>query len=160
MGEAWKAMGGRSGWWRRLSYDLPCPTVVTMPNHAGTALCHPEEVRALTLRECALIQEFPLDWELSGSPQQQYAQVGNAVPVRLGVVAGETLAQHMDVLAAKRWRKQTLDAPPFRVVYVQSHVRTRQWFKSGQVFVWRDGRANHDAAYAAPKTLRAVKGLA
>jgi DNA (cytosine-5)-methyltransferase 1 len=63
MGWAWHAKGGRSGWWRRLSFDLPCPTLVTMPNHAGTALCHPTEVRALTLKEYALIQEFPSDWE-------------------------------------------------------------------------------------------------
>jgi DNA (cytosine-5)-methyltransferase 1 len=61
MGAAWHTKGGRSGWWRRLSYDLPFPTVVTMPNHASRAMCHPEEVRALTLRECASIQEFPSD---------------------------------------------------------------------------------------------------
>lgn len=81
MGKAWKAKGGRSGWWRRLSWDLPCPTLVTMPNHAGTALCHPDEVRALTVREYALIQEFPEDWEFCGTPAQQYAQAGNAVPL-------------------------------------------------------------------------------
>ena len=51
MGKAFFAKGGRSGWWRRLSYDLPCPTLITMPNHASTSLCHPEEVRALTARE-------------------------------------------------------------------------------------------------------------
>ncbi|HEX8526569.1 DNA cytosine methyltransferase, partial [Allosphingosinicella sp.] len=31
MGKAWFAKGGRSGWWRRLTFDLPCPTLVTMP---------------------------------------------------------------------------------------------------------------------------------
>ena len=41
MGRAWHAKGGRSGWWRRLSRDLPCPTIVTMPNHASTSMCHP-----------------------------------------------------------------------------------------------------------------------
>ena len=55
MGKAYYAKGGRSGWWRRLSLDLPAPTILTMPNHAGTALCHPTEVRALTLRECARV---------------------------------------------------------------------------------------------------------
>src|SRR5206468_4162419 len=34
MGKAFNAKGGRSGWWRRLTFDLPCPTIVTMPNHA------------------------------------------------------------------------------------------------------------------------------
>lgn len=160
MGEAWKAKGGRSGWWRRLSYDLPCPTVVTMPNHAGTSLCHPEEVRALTLRECALVQEFPEDWEFVGTPQEQYTQVGNAVPVRLGHVAGATLAAQMDTLAKAQWRSLAAQSPHFRVIYVQSHVRTRQWFKDGEVFVWRDGKKNHAATYSPPKTLRAVKSLA
>jgi DNA (cytosine-5)-methyltransferase 1 len=61
MGTAWHAKGGRSGWWRRLSFDLPSPTLVTMPNHASTSLCHPSEVRALTLREYAAIQEFPAE---------------------------------------------------------------------------------------------------
>ena len=160
MGEAWKAKGGRSGWWRRLSYDLPCPTVVTMPNHASTALCHPEEVRALTLGECALVQEFPTDWEFIGTPQERYTQAGNAVPVRLGRVAGETLAAQMDVLAKARWRKRSSSCPHFRVVYIQSHVRTRQWFKNGQVLVWSEGKKNHAAAHSSPKTLRAVRNLA
>ena len=68
MGRAWHAKGGRSGWWRRLSFDLPCPTLVTMPNHAGTALCHPTELRALTLKEYCRIQEFPDTWEFRGTP--------------------------------------------------------------------------------------------
>src|SRR5690348_4455527 len=46
MGKAWHAKGGRSGWWRRLNFDLPSPTLVTMPNHASTSLCHPTETRA------------------------------------------------------------------------------------------------------------------
>ena len=88
MGRAWHAKGGRSGWWRRLSYDLPCPTLVTMPNHASTSLCHPTELRALSLKEYALIQEFPEGWEFCGTPMQQYTQAGNAVPVRLAARGG------------------------------------------------------------------------
>lgn len=154
LGSAYFAKGGRSGWWRRLSFDLPCPTLVTMPNHASTSLCHPTEVRALSLKEYALVQEFPADWEFCGKTAQQYAQVGNAVPVRLGSVAGDVVAKHLDVLRGRHWRpfQQVPDA--CRVVYVQSHVRTRQWFKDGQVFVWNDGDDNEDACYAAPKTKR------
>ena len=74
----------RSGWWRRLSYGLAMPdTDDGVPNHASTSLCHPTDVRALSLKEYALIQEFPDDWEFCGTPVQQYEQVGNAVPVRL-----------------------------------------------------------------------------
>jgi DNA (cytosine-5)-methyltransferase 1 len=160
MGQAWHAKGGRSGWWRRLSFDLPCPTLVTMPNHAGTSLCHPTEVRALTLKEYALIQEFPEDWEFCGTPSEQYAQVGNAVPVRLGKVAGEVIARELDTLSLRRWRPLAATPEAYRVVYIQSHVRTRQWYKAGKTFVWEDGRDNDDAQYDAPQTLRKITALA
>lgn len=154
MGPAWFAKGGRSGWWRRLTFDLPCPTLVTMPNHASTSLCHPEEVRALTLREYARIQEFPDDWEFVGTTSEQYAQVGNAVPIRLGFIAGNVIAKELDRLAENGWKCSEQETQPYRVVYVQSHVRTRQWFKAGETFVWEDGGDNDGAQYAAPKTLR------
>lgn len=154
MGTAWHAKGGRSGWWRRLTFDLPCPTLVTMPNHAGTALCHPTEVRALTLREYARIQEFPDDWRVCGTPAQQYAQIGNAVPVRLGHLAGEVIAEHLDALLEREWRPYSNKPASCRVIYVQSHVRTRQWFKGGETFVWNDGDDNGHATYAPPRTKR------
>lgn len=157
MGKAWHAKGGRSGWWRRLSFDLPCPTLVTMPNHASTSLCHPTEVRALSLREYARIQGFPDAWEFKGTPMQQYAQVGNAVPVRLGEVAGHVVAAALDEAVANG------PAPPlaegYRVIYLQSHIRTRRWFKKGETFVWADG-ADDNARYAAPVTKRRAKPMA
>ena len=159
MGSAWFAKGGRSGWWRRLSYDLPCPTLVTMPNHASTSLCHPAEVRALSLREYAAIQEFPNDWTFSGRPTQQYAQVGNAVPVRLGQIAGEVVASEMERLKRRRWKAYAKVPEHFRIVYVQSHVRTRQWFKKGETFVWADGETNSHATYQPPQTLRRVSAM-
>lgn len=159
MGKAWFAKGGRSGWWRRLSFDLPCPTLVTMPNHAGTSLCHPTEVRALTLREYARIQEFPDDWILAGKPAEQYAQVGNAVPTRLGRLAGEVIAIHLDVLHARRWQPYRSKPDSYRIIYVQSHVRTRQWFKAGQTFVWQDGKETDNPSYRAPKTRRTARAL-
>lgn len=154
MGLAWIAKGGRSGWWRRLSFDLPCPTLVTMPNHASTSLCHPVEVRALTLREYARIQEFPDDWEFFGTPSEQYAQVGNAVPLRLGCVAGNLIANELNRLEQSGWACGQRETQPYRIVYVQSHVRTRQWFKDGETFVWEEGGENDSAQYAAPKTRR------
>jgi DNA (cytosine-5)-methyltransferase 1 len=159
MGKAWYAKGGRSGWWRRLSFDLPCPTLVTMPNHASTSLCHPAEVRALSLREYAAIQEFPRDWTFCGSPAQQYAQVGNAVPVRLGEIAGQVIADGMDRLRARNWRPYAKLPTSYRVIYVQSHIRTRQWFKRGETFVWDDGADNGRAAYERPQTLRKVSAI-
>jgi len=157
MGKAYFAKGGRSGWWRRLTFDLPCPTIVTMPNHAGTALCHPTETRALTLRECARVQEFPDEWEFSGTTQQQYAQVGNAVPIRLGEVCGGVLAQELAALYRSGLTKPDGDRPPYRIVYVKSHIRTRQWYKAGETFVWQHGEDNGHAKYRPAKTERKVR---
>lgn len=157
MGKAWYAKGGRSGWWRRLSRDLPCPTVVTMPNHASSSMCHPTETRALTLKECAMVQEFPADWEFRGTTTQKYAQVGNAVPVRLAEVAGEVVADYLGRYAAGV-TAGSADAPPYRRVYLKSHIRTRQWYKAGQTFVWTDGKDNSHAAYSAKGIGRATAG--
>lgn len=161
MGKAWFAKGGRSGWWRRLTFDLPCPTLVTMPNHASTSLCHPTELRALTLKEFALIQEFPDAWEFCGTTSKQYAQVGNAVPVRLGAVAGTVIAKELNALQERKWKKYSKQPDAYRIIYVQSHVRTRQWFKQGETFVWKDGddKSNEDVCYQAPKTLRRSKAM-
>lgn len=159
MGRAWHAKGGRSGWWRRLSFDLPCPTLVTMPNHASTSLCHPTEVRTLSLREYARVQEFPDDWIICGRTTEQYAQAGNAVPVRLGRVAGEVIASNLEKLKARMWRAYADRPASYRVVYVQSHVRTRQWYKNGETLVWHDGSCERTAAYSAPKTKRRTKHL-
>ncbi len=159
MGEAWFAKGGRSGWWRRLSFDLPCPTLVTMPNHAGTALCHPAEVRALTLREYARIQEFPDEWVFCGSPSEQFAQAGNAVPVRLGRVTGEVVGRALDGLRERHWQPSRKKLDAYRVIYVQSHVRTRQWFKDGETFIWDQNGGSEQPTYAAPKTKRKSRSL-
>lgn len=155
MGKAFVAKGGRSGWWRRLSMDLPCPTIVTMPNHASTALTHPDEVRALSVRECAVVQGFPRDWEFTGTAVQQYLQVGNAVPVRLGEVAGDAVA---DILSG-RAQQATAGTADFRLVYLRSHVRTRQWFKAGQTKVWEDGGDNEAARYGDAKTHHRERAL-
>ena len=156
MGKAYFAKGGRSGWWRRLTFDLPCPTIVTMPNHAGTALCHPTETRALTLRECARVQEFPDNWQFCGTTQQQYTQVGNAVPVRLGEVCGDLLANELTDLYETGSKKEDGQHPPYRIVYVKSHIRTRQWYKAGETFVWQHGEDNGHAKYGPAKTKRKV----
>ncbi len=158
MGKAWIAKGGRSGWWRRLNFGLPCPTLVTMPNHASTSLCHPTETRALSIREYARIQEFPDEWEFCGKTPEKYAQVGNAVPVRLGKVAGHVISAELDRLAKRMWEPYASPPDAFRVNYVQSHVRTRQWFKDGETLVW-NGDGDDKSTYSAPKTKRRTKKM-
>lgn len=159
MGKAWFAKGGRSGWWRRLNFELPSPTLVTMPNHAGTSLCHPIETRALTLQEYARIQEFPDQWEFYGKTQEKYAQAGNAVPIRLGSIAGEVIAAELDRLIERRFEPYPNKPDAYRIMYVQSHVRTRQWFKDGKTFVWEAGEDHGHAGYGAPKTKRRTKHI-
>ncbi len=158
MGKAWFAKGGRSGWWRRLTADLPCPTLVTLPNHASTSLCHPTETRALSVREYARIQEFPDEWEFSGTLAEQYIQIGNAVPTRLGLVAGGVVAAALDKLRARQWKKYDSVREGYRLVYLQSHVRTRHWFKDGKTFVWGEDQ-DEETRYAAPKTKQRVRTI-
>ena len=44
---------------------------------------HPNKERRMSVRECALIQTFPIDFEFIGSLGNMYKQIGNAVPVLL-----------------------------------------------------------------------------
>ena len=84
--------GGRRGFFRRLSWDLPAPTLVTSPTQMGTCMCHPDETRPLTVKEYARIQGFPDDWVFVGSTAQKYRMIGEAVPVDLSKVIATTIA--------------------------------------------------------------------
>lgn len=95
MGAAYFATGGKSGWWRRLAWDEPAPTILGMPDHSSTALVHPDEVRCLSLNECAAVQTFPRSVRFGGSPRSGYQQVGNAVPPLLGRTLGRHIAMHL-----------------------------------------------------------------
>ena len=91
MGGAYLSGGGKVGFYRRLSYDEPCPTLVTSPIQKATILCHPRETRPLSLREYARIQQFPDAWKFEGKTTDCYRQIGNAVPVPLGKAIGQML---------------------------------------------------------------------
>ena len=92
LGPSFDAGGGKTGFFRRLSYDKPAPTVTTKANRKGSAMCHPEFVRPLSVKECARLQGFPDDWRFSGAMNQQYQQIGNAVPVHLGMAVARAIA--------------------------------------------------------------------
>jgi DNA (cytosine-5)-methyltransferase 1 len=91
MGGAYNSGGGKVGFYRRLSWDKPSPTVTTSPYQKATDMCHPEELRPLTVREYARIQTFPDDWIFYGSISSKYKQIGNAVPVLWAKAIGEHL---------------------------------------------------------------------
>lgn len=84
--------GGRRGFFRRLSWDNPSPTLVTSPSQLATCICHPDEDRPLTVKEYARIQGFPDDWKFVGSTSQKYRMIGEAVPVKLAEVIAKTIA--------------------------------------------------------------------
>jgi DNA (cytosine-5)-methyltransferase 1 len=106
LGGSFSSGGGKTGFFRRLSYEQPAPTVTTKPNRKGTSMCHPEFVRPISVRECARIQGFPDNWHFTGAMNQQYQQIGNAVPTYLGVAVGQAL------LAAEKAKKGSRSAIP------------------------------------------------
>jgi DNA (cytosine-5)-methyltransferase 1 len=83
MAGAYESGGGKMGYFRRLTWDSPSPTVVTSPIQKSTMLCHPEELRGLSVEEYKRLQGFPDDWEIPGNTATKYLLIGNAVPVYL-----------------------------------------------------------------------------
>lgn len=89
MGKSYALQGGKTGFYRRLSWDKPSPTLVTCPTMPATELCHPDEIRPLSIEEYARIQMFPETWKFSGNLGAIYKQIGNAVPVGLAEAIGK-----------------------------------------------------------------------
>lgn len=98
MGGAYTASGGKVGFYRRLSWDKPAPTLPTSPVQKSTLLCHPDELRPLSVQEYARIQQFPDNWIFQGPLSARYRQIGNAVPVGLGYAIGRALTRYIDRL--------------------------------------------------------------
>ncbi len=57
----------------------------------ATELCHPSEMRPLSVNEYRRLQTFPDDWIVCGPLASQYRQLGNAVPVDFGTAVGRHL---------------------------------------------------------------------
>lgn len=91
LGKAYNLGGGKTGFYRRISFDRPSPTLVTSPTMPATDLCHPTELRPLSVEEYKAVQGFPSDWWIAGNVTDQYRQIGNAVPVELGEAIGKTI---------------------------------------------------------------------
>lgn len=86
----------------RMKWEEPAPTITTQFHNVGTGrFGHPEQDRALSLREGALLQTFPRDYEFYSCetplPLSVTARhIGNAVPVRLGYTIGRSIVEHLD----------------------------------------------------------------
>jgi len=86
----------------RMKWNEPSPTITTQFYGFGNGrFGHPEQDRALSLREGAILQTFPRDYEFV-KPGVEYRfktigrLIGNAVPVRLGAVVGQTIRRHLE----------------------------------------------------------------
>lgn len=95
MGKSFYLGGGKTGFFRRLSFNKPSPTLVTDPIMPATDLGHPTADRPLSVEEYKAVQGFPEDWKICGSLKDQYKQIGNAVPIRLGLAIGTAVLADM-----------------------------------------------------------------
>jgi DNA (cytosine-5)-methyltransferase 1 len=91
MGGAYSAGGGRMGFYRRLAWFEPAPTLVTSPAMKATMMVHPWEDRPLSVREYLRVQGFPDDWKVVVPVQDAYRLFGEAVPVLLARAIAETV---------------------------------------------------------------------
>lgn len=86
----------------RMRWDEPSPTITTQCYGFGNGrFGHPEQDRALSLREAALLQTFPPMYEFveEGKPYHIKAlgrHIGNAVPVDLGRVIAKSIKMHLE----------------------------------------------------------------
>ena len=101
MGASFNAGGGRTGFYRRLDWDEPSPTLVTHPAMPATDLCHPTKDRPISVEEYKAIQVFPKDWVICGNKIDQYRQLGNSVPIPLGTAVGQAIVNHINGTCAE-----------------------------------------------------------
>jgi DNA (cytosine-5)-methyltransferase 1 len=73
----------------KLDENQICKTITSHMKFDCNMYIHPWEARGLSPREAARIQTFPDDYVITGSQNSWYAQVGNAVPVKLAKAIGE-----------------------------------------------------------------------
>ncbi|WP_333668481.1 DNA cytosine methyltransferase [Acinetobacter guillouiae] len=93
-GRSYPAVYGRMEW------DKPAPTMTTLCYGFGNGrFGHPEQHRGISLREAALFQTFPANYQFTETPEKISFKgvgrmIGNAVPVRLGEVIGMSFMTH------------------------------------------------------------------
>ena len=86
----------------RISWNNPSPTMTTQCNGLGNGrFGHPDQNRAISLREAALFQTFPQEYEFF-DPNTKInfgnlaRHIGNAVPVRLGEMIAQSIRRHLE----------------------------------------------------------------
>jgi DNA (cytosine-5)-methyltransferase 1 len=90
------------GVYGRMKWDEPAPTVTTQFYAFGSGrFGHPTQGRALSLREGAILQGFPQNYSFVPRGEAVHFKIlgrliGNAVPVKLGRVIGESIIEHVN----------------------------------------------------------------
>jgi DNA (cytosine-5)-methyltransferase 1 len=85
----------------RMRWDEPAPTMTTQCVGIGNGrFGHPEQDRAISLREAAIFQTFPNNYKFSDPNEPIITAhvakfIGNAVPVRLGVIIAKSIKTHI-----------------------------------------------------------------
>lgn len=80
----------------RLAWDRPATGLTTKCiSYSNGRFGHPEQDRALSIREAACLQTFPPDFLFKGSLGSMARQIGNAVPTNLATVVGYHIFQHL-----------------------------------------------------------------
>lgn len=91
----------------RMTWDDPSPTITTQFYGFGNGrFGHPEQDRAISLREGAILQGFPKQYAFVGDNKPVHFKVlgrmiGNAVPVALGEAIGKSIIAHLGVTAVE-----------------------------------------------------------
>jgi len=86
----------------RMEWDKPSPTMTTFCTGIGNGrFGHPEQDRAISLREAAILQSFPKNYKFVDKKEnlkfgQVSKQIGNAVPPKLGEVIGKSIIKHLE----------------------------------------------------------------
>jgi len=85
----------------RMPWDEPSPTMTTQFFGFGNGrFGHPQQNRAISLREGAILQSFPRDYDFVANGEPVYIKtigrlIGNAVPVNLGKAIGKSVIRHV-----------------------------------------------------------------
>lgn len=94
--ECYKEHDGHYDVYGRMYWDRPSPTITTRFIYTSTGrYSHPEQDRAISLREGATLQSFPLNYNFYSSNKGAVAtMIGNAVPPKLAKAIGVTIFEH------------------------------------------------------------------
>ena len=82
----------------RMKWDDVAPTLTTgCTDVTRGRYVHPDQDRAITLREAARLQSFPDDYKFAGNASQISAQIGNAVPPLMMAAIAEAIASALAI---------------------------------------------------------------